>query len=400
MTALSAASALELGEAELRARGGRKWAVPPEVLPAWLADMDLAVAPPVAEAVRRLAASGDFGYGLRDGVRPGAAVAEAFAQRMQRLHGWWAEPAQTQAMADLVQALHTVVVAFAEAGAEAIVPLPSYGPFAEAVLATGRTLAPSPMLTDADGRWRLDLDGLAALAASPRARLLLLCNPHNPTGRVFTRGELEAVAAIADAHGLVVVSDEIHADLRFDGAEHVPFATLPGAAERTVTLTSATKAFNLAGLRCALAHFGTPELLRRYHRTVPARMHGVPGLAGVEATVAAWREGDAWLADALALLSANRERVVEAVGEMPGVRVVAPEGTYLAWLDCGGVPRGGRTAGRFFLERAQVRLSGGEEFGAAYGDWARLNFATSGVLLERILERLARAAAGAVAAGS
>lgn len=382
----------ERDEAELRARGGRKWAVPADVLPAWLADMDLAVAPPVAAAVRRLAERADFGYALRDGERPAEAVAEAFAGWMRRRHGWHADPAGVQTMADLVQALFNVVVAFTDVGDEVIVQLPHYGPIAEAVHATGRTLAPNPLLRDATGRWQLDLDRLDALAASPRARLLILCNPHNPTGRVFTRADLEAVASIAVAHGLVVASDEIHADLVFDRAAHAPFATLASAAERTVTLTSATKAFNLAGLRCAVAHFGAAELRERYHRRLPARMHGAPNVAGVDATVAAWREGEAWLDGTLALLAANRDRVERALAELPLLRGTRPEGTYLYWLDGGELPRGGRTAGEYLLDRARVRLSDGIEFGAGYDDWARLNFATSPALLERILARIAEAA--------
>lgn len=392
MTHAATIAPVALTEAELRAGGGRKWAVPDDVLPAWLADMDLAVAPPVAAAVRRLAERADFGYALRDGARPAAALADAFAGWMRRRHGWDADPAGVLPVADLVQALFGVVVAFTDPGEEVIVQLPRYAPIAEAVNATGRTLAPNPLRRDETGRWRLDLDRLDALASSPRARLLILCNPHNPTGRVFARAELEAVAAIAAEHGLVVASDEIHADLVFDGAAHVPFATLAGAAERTVTLTSATKAFNLAGLRCAVAHFGSQELRGRYHRRLPERMHGAPNVAGADATIAAWRHGDAWLDATLALLAGNRDRVGRALDGLPRLRWTRPEGTYLGWLDCGGLPRGGQTAGRFLLERARVRLSDGIEFGAGCDDWARLNFATSPALLERIVERIAAAA--------
>lgn len=393
------AAAFELTEAQLRARRGMKWSVcPPDALPAWIADMDFAVAPAITAAVARLCATSDFGYAARDGGRPHAAVARAFAARMRDRYGWDADPADAQVLTDLVQALFTSVVAFTAPGETVIAQAPHYGPFREAVETTGRRLALNP-LVDAGTRWELDLDGLERLAAAPDARALIVCNPHNPTGRVLERGELEAIAAIAAAHDLTIVSDEVHADLVLPGARHIPLATLPDAAPRTVTLTSATKAFNLGGLRCAVAHFSTAALRERYHRRVPARMHGGLNTAAVDATLAAWSDGEGWLRAVLDRLAANRATVMDALATIPGVRAHAPEGTYLAWLDCRPLTPAGDTAGRLLLERARVKLSDGVEFGDAYGGYARLNFATSPTLLERILGRIA-SAARSIAGGS
>jgi cysteine-S-conjugate beta-lyase len=214
-------------------------------------------------------------------------------------------------------------------------------------------------------------------------RVLLLVNPHNPTGRVFDRAELTAIAEVAERHDLVVISDEIHADLAYEPHRHVPFASLgPEAAARTVTITSATKAFNLAGLRCSVAHVGDHRV-REALAAQPPLLFGEVSSLGVLATLAAWREGDDWLTEARATLERNRALV--AAGLPPGVRHHPPEAGYLAWLDC---PDLGPDPAEFFLTEARVLLSPGPDFGPGGEGFARLNFATSGPLLEEILRRL------------
>jgi cystathionine beta-lyase len=224
--------------------------------------------------------------------------------------------------------------------------------------------------------------------------VLLLCNPHNPTGRVFDDAELGALAALAVERDLVVISDEIHADIIYPGARHRPFAALgPEVAARTVTLTSATKTFSIAGLRLAVAHFGSPDLLARY-QTLPRFLLGGANAAGAVATLAAWRQGDAWVDELVRYLDGNRRLVADFVaGELPGITHASPQATYLAWLDCRQLVaegRGPNPAG-YFLERGAVALNDGADFGAHGEGFARLNFATSRSLLQRILERLADA---------
>jgi cystathionine beta-lyase len=226
---------------------------------------------------------------------------------------------------------------------------------------------------------------------APGAKLVLLCNPHNPTGRVLARAELDAVVEVAREHDLVIVSDEIHADLVYPGARHVPTALLgPEAEVCTVALLSASKAFNLAGLRCAVAVFGADALRRRF-LGVPRHLRGGLGAPGLEATLAAWRHADPWLAQVLSLLEANRDFTAEFVArELPGVRHVPPQATYLAWLDCRALDLA-PSPYEFFLREAKVALSDGRAFGPPGQGHVRLNFATSRAILTEALERMAKA---------
>jgi cystathionine beta-lyase len=208
----------------------------------------------------------------------------------------------------------------------------------------------------------------------------VLVNPHNPTGRVLTRAELTAVAEVAEANDLVVVADEIHSDLVYDGYRHVPFASL--CPHRTVTLYSASKTYNLAGLRCAVAHVGDARV-RAGLAGLPPMLLGEVSVLSVLATLAAWQHGDDWLGTALATLARNRALVAEGLPE--GVRHHTPEATYLAWLDCRelGLPT---DPAAFFRDRAGVVLSPGPGFGAT--GFVRLNFATSGPIVTELLARM------------
>ena len=315
-----------LGVDELRARGGGKWhRYDPDVLPAFVADMDFLVAPPVQEALSRFTKRQDYGYGLQ--TDPGRLHA-AFSAWMARRHGWRADPELTIATGDVVQAIVATLVAFTDPGEGVIAQTPVYPPFLTSIANTRRRLIENP-LSESPERFEVDRAGLAQAASE--ARLLLLCNPHNPTGRVFERAELEAIAAIARERDLTIVSDEIHADLIYEGARHIPIETL--APERTVTLTSATKGFNIPAVRTAVLHFGTPELKERFEARIPEHLLGVPSRFGIEATIAAWTEGEAWLAEVLAYLDANRRRVGEWAASTP-LGHHRPEATYLAWFDC------------------------------------------------------------------
>jgi cystathionine beta-lyase len=216
----------------------------------------------------------------------------------------------------------------------------------------------------------------------------MLCNPQNPTGRVFTRAELLGIAEVAIARDWIVLADEIHADLTYAGHVHVPFASLgPEIEARTVTFSSASKAFNVPGLRCAVAHFGSAALRERF-LSLPRPLRGGLGSLGQAATLAAWREGDAWLDAVRAHLDGNRRAVAAFVAERwPAVRSWLPEATFLAWLDFRGAALPVAPQ-RFFLDRARVALSDGAAFGDPGRGFARLNFATARPLLMTILERL------------
>lgn len=370
----------------LRARRTNKWhKFPHDVLPAWVADMDFGVAPAIAEALAKLARGQEYGYAARDG-----ALAAAFTRRMRSRFGWETDPANVHPIGDLVQASFSSVMAFSEPGDAVLLQLPSYPPFMRAIEDTGRRLIANHM-RDNGTRWMLDLAAYDD-APDPRARVLIFCHPQNPTGRAFTRTELEEVAAFAIRHDLIVVSDEIHADIVYPGNTHIPLASLhPEIAARTITITSATKSFNIPALRCATMYFGTPALKERFFARIPARLLGSPGVTGVDATIAAWDEGQPWLDEILACLQGNRDWLMQTLaGDLPGVTLRRPEATYLAWLDCSALELP-CPAGQFFLERARVGLNFGETFGARYGAFARLNFASPPPVLREIVGRMAEA---------
>jgi cysteine-S-conjugate beta-lyase len=372
-----------LGADKLRARGGGKWKrYAPDVIPAFVADMDFKVAPSVQDAVNRFADTQDYGYGQMTGTNP---LFEAFSEWMAHRHHWRPDPALTRANTDVVQGLVSTIVAFSEPGDGIIAQTPIYPPFLLCIAGTGRRLIENPLVNDGT-RFVVDVDGLERAAA--RASMILLCNPHNPTGRVLERTELESVAKIAAERNLTIVADEIHADLVYPGATHIPMETIAAATERTVTLTSATKGFNIAGLRTSIAHFGSPALRDRFDRMFPERLLGGPGRFGVAATIAAWRDGEAWLNEVLQYLDRNRRLVAEwAARHNLGHHL--PEATYLAWLDCRRLDlQAGVTPQQYFVERAKVGLSEGSDFGEPGQGHVRLNFATSAEILGEILERL------------
>jgi cystathionine beta-lyase len=375
-----------LGEAELRAGGGGKWRrYPPDVLPAFVADMDFKVAPAVQAALSRFIEHQDYVYEL---FTDHDALCTAFAGWMSRRHGWNPDPALTIGAADVVQLIVATLVAYSEPGDGVISQTPVYPPFLRMIENTGRRLVENRLVRNPGERDRVDVEGLREAATD--ARVILLCSPHNPTGRVFGREELEEVAAIAAERDLMIVADEIHADLTFPGATHIPMETIPGAAERTVTLTSATKGFNIPGVRTAVMHFGCEALKARFDAAIPDHLLGRPSRFGLAASVAAWTEGEGWLDGVLDYLEGNRRLVTEWVEGRRRIDYRVPEATFLAWLDCSGL---GLPAAPydFFLESARVALSDGRDFGPPGAGHVRLNFATSREILEHILARMTHA---------
>lgn len=375
----------------LRAKQGVKWGRPgPDELPAWVADMDYPVAPVIRSALVEAIDRGDLGYpDWFDGRHP---LAEPFAARMSSRFGWEADPTYLRGVTDIIAALQIVLDLATSPGDGVVLQEPNYPPFRASVPTMGRRIVPLQVVPEGES-WRHDLDALdVALRNGPGARVLLLVNPHNPTGHVFGAAELEAVADFAARHDLLVVSDEIHADLVYAPHRHIPFASLGAdVAARTVTVTSATKAFNIAGLRTAVAHIGPPELRRRWDAE-PPDIHGVASNLGVVATHAAWTAGDSWLDGVVTHLHRQRDRLVTGLADVPGLRLRAPEATYLAWSDWTDAHLG-EDAAEFFRREAKVYASPGPDYGGT-PDQLRLNFATSTEVLDLIVEQLR----GAVAA--
>jgi cystathionine beta-lyase len=371
-----------------RTSRGEKWtSYGPRALPLWVADMDFAVAEPIRRVLQRAVDTSDLGYPIHPAPTD---LPEVFAARAAERWGFEVDPRRVELVSNVMQGVYVALLQLSRPGDGVVVQTPIYAPFLQSVRETGRRLAENPLALGPRG-YEVDVDGLRRAATG--ARVLMLSHPHNPTGRVFRRAELEAIAEVALANELVVVSDEIYADLALEPGAFVPFASLSAeVAARTLTLNSASKAFNIAGLRCALAVFGNDEMRRRF-LALPRQVRGGLNILGIEAARAAWRHGQPWLDQVLAYLRGNRELVARTVAEtLPGVRHHAPEATYLAWLDCR-VLRLEPTPFKFFLERAQVALSDGAVFGAPGEGFVRLNFATSRSVVTEALERMAKALA-------
>jgi bifunctional pyridoxal-dependent enzyme with beta-cystathionase and maltose regulon repressor activities len=369
-----------------RCRGKQtaKWHhVPSDVLPAWVAETDFDVCPAVADAIVEGVMRGDVGYPDWD-VEP---LADAFAERMAARHGWRPDPSHVRHTSDLVQAMQVVIELWTARGDGVVLHAPNYPPFLAALDNMGRRPVVSPMTPSGDS-WTFDAERLGEEVARNRPKVLVLVNPHNPTGRVLTREELEQLATLSVQHDLVVVSDELHAELTYPGHRHIPFASLgDDLARRTVTITSATKSFNLGGLRTAVAHVGDARVRAAWDR-LPSALLGSVNVLGVDATLAAWRHGDAWLERQRDHLHSVRDHLMSRIGELPGVRLRAPEATYLAWLDCREADLGVEPA-EHFRRRARVELSAGTIFGPGGEGHARLNFGTGRRILDEILDRMA-----------
>jgi cystathionine beta-lyase len=350
-----------------------------DIIPMWVADMDFACAPAIVEALHRRIDHGIFGYS-----EPPAGLVEATIAHLQSEYGWKIEPDWIVWLPSLVVGLNVVCRAFGREGADVLTAVPIYPPFLSAPVNGGRNVVRVQMI-ESNGSWRWDMAALEQ-AITPSSRLLLLCNPHNPVGRVFSRDELQAIAEVCVRHNLVLCSDEIHNGLILDADKrHVPVATLgEEIAQRTLTLMSASKTFNLPALGCAYAIAANPELRAKLGKAMAGIVHHV-GLMGYVATQAAYRDGKPWQSALLDYLRGNRDLVEREIGRIPALRIWHTEATYLSWIDARALPINNATE---FLEEAGVGLYNGAPFGAP--GFLRLNFACPRALLERALDRIFR----------
>jgi cystathionine beta-lyase len=374
---------------ERRGTGSIKWSrYPADVIPLWVADMDFAAPRPVLDALRRHVDHGVFGYGTN-----AAELTEVFIEHVSRRYAWSISPEDVLLLDGVVPGIHMACRGLAGGGEKVLVQTPVYPPIRTLPAECDRSRVELGLARAPDGRYEVDWDAFEA-AVADRVRMFILCNPQNPTGRVFSRGELERFAAVCVRHDTVIVSDEIHCDILWSGHQHIPIASLdPEVASRTVTLMSPSKTYNLAGLQCAFAVITNRELRHRFRASWQGLVPHV-NVLGTVAAMAAYREGQEWLNLVRAYLQENRDRVCQVVRDrMPGVTVSAPDGTYLAWLDCRNSPAGANPHA-FFLERARVAISGGEAFGSDGVGFARLNFGCTKATLEEALERMASSLMG------
>lgn len=370
--------------ARLRERRSAKWRrYPQDVLPLHVAEMDFDLAPPVRAVLRDAVDASDVGYSWA-----GSELGEAYAGFAAARWGWSVDPAAVTPVADVGVGVVEVLRALGRPGDSVVISPPVYAPFFDWAPEAGVRLHEVPLHHDDDG-YRLDLAAIeAAFAQHPAA--YVLCNPHNPVGRVHTAEELTALVRLAGRYRVTIVSDEIHAPLVLPGATHTPLLSLPGAADVAVAVVSASKAFNLAGLKCAAvvtASARTAALVASFPPDSPWRT----GHLGVLASIAAFRDGGDWLDRLLHTLDARRAQLGALLRDrLPAVSWHPPQATYLAWLDCRALGDGDEPQ-RLFLHRARVALEPGLRFGAVGAGHVRLNYGTGADVLDEATARLATA---------
>jgi len=356
-----------------------------DVLPLWVADMDFRSPEPVLRALHERVSQGIFGYPTISFVKN--ELSDVLVERLQHLYGWQITNEDLLYVPGVVTGLNLVGHGLAQRGEGVLIQTPVYPPFLKLASNAGLLSQEMELTCEVDGRYTIDWDAFEA-AFTAETRLFVLCNPHNPIGRVFQRDELERMAEICLRKGVMICSDEIHCDLLYRGQQHIPIASLdPEVAKNTITLMAPSKTYNIAGLQCSFAIVQNADLREKLH-------HADKGLAGwvnLMAPVAAsasYLEGGEWLEQLLAYLEVNRDTLSEYVANrLPGIKMWRPEGTYLAWLDCRQAKIIG-DPGEFFLKNARVGLNEGHTFGKGGEGFVRLNFGCPRAILCEALERM------------
>jgi cystathionine beta-lyase len=372
----------QLSLTELRRRQSSKWRMfPADVLPAFVAEMDFLLAPPVATALAEAVAIGDTGYAIQT-PELGQALSGFARDRFE----WDVNPADVTLLPDVMNGVREVLSVALKPGDGVVINTPVYPPFFRYIAQAGCQVVEVP-LEEGFGGYQLDLDALER-AFKSGARGYLLCNPHNPTGRVFARAELQVVADLAERYGVTVFADEIHAPLVLAGARHTSFLSLGGAAaELGAVFISASKAWNIPGLKCAQVVVAS-DAMRSVVKRLPEGIASRAGNLGIIASIAAYREGGPWLDELLEVIDRNRHLLRDLLAEqLPPVRMGPPQGGYLAWLDCRGLGLNQEPVD-FFLEHARVALGRGPNFGAPGVGHVRITMATTEDILRSIVERM------------
>jgi len=358
-----------------------------DVLPLWVADMDFRIPQPIIDAISERIKHPVFGY-----TRVSSSTIDAVLERLETKYGWKVSPEAVIVTPGVVPAVNAAVKAYAGEGGAVVVQSPAYPPF----WATGpnnKVRTVTNLLRLEGGRYEMDFDALERAFAESGAKAMILCSPHNPVGRVWTREELVKLGEIALKAGAVVISDEIHCELIYKGFKHVPFASIsPEFAANSVTCFSPSKTFNIPGMHCSVAIIPDEELRKRFNEA-RSGIQGSPDFLAVIAMEAAFRYGDEWLEQVMDYIEGNLEFLLKYMEErIPAIKPIRPEGTYLVWLDCRGLGIDDpKELQRFFSEKAKVGMNAGYTFGPGGEGFMRMNIACARSILEEALKRIEEA---------
>ena len=360
---------------------------PENVLPLWVADMDFKVAPEITQAIEKRVAHGIFGYS-----EVKEEYFEAVAAWMEQKHGWHVKEDWLVKTPGVVFALAMAVQAFIEPGDAVIIQQPVYYPFSEVIADNGRRIVDNTLELKEDGKYHINFEDFEQKVKENHVKLFLLCSPHNPVGRVWTKEELKKIAAICRKYDVIVVSDEIHEDFVFNG-KHQVFADLSeDAKNRTITCTAPSKTFNLAGLQVSNIWIANPKLREKFKKQIAAAGYSQLNTLGLTACEAAYRYGGEWHAELLGYLKSNLNFLREFLQtRLPEVKLIEPEGTYLVWLDFGSLGLTEEQREELLTKKAGIWLDSGAIFGAAGEGFERINIACPRSILKDALERIERA---------
>ena len=359
---------------------------PEDVIPMWIADMDFKVPPCVTSALERQIQHGIYGY------------SETNEKYFEVLHRWFLRRFDWQIQPDwlvkalgVVPAIHIAIRSLTNVGDAIIIQQPVYPPFMSAVTATGRRLVVNELSLQ-DNRYFIDFDDFEKKIIDHHVKLFILCSPHNPVGRVWTKKELTTIGDICVRHGVKVISDEIHADIVYPGHEHHVFANLsPDFAKVTITCTAPSKTFNIAGLQLSNNFISNPVIRKAFIKEYYASGLSQLNIMGILAGEAAYQDGEEWLEELKVYLAGNIDVLKSFIAEqLPTVSLVEPEGTYLMWLDFRKLGLSPKELNRFMLQKAGLWLNDGATFGAGGEGFMRMNIACPRATLQKALERLAK----------
>lgn len=357
-----------------------------DILPLWVADMDFESPPAVKAAMEKRAAEGIYGYTIKPDAYDDAII-RWYATR----HDWQIQKEWLVHTCGIVTLLSIAVEQFSEPGAQVILQSPVYYPFYDVIKMNDRRVEANPLILR-NGRYEMDYDHLEGLMKGG-AKLLLLCSPHNPGGRVWERAELEKLGELCIRYGVTVVSDEIHCDLAFPGHKHIPFASIsPELANLTVTLLAPTKTFNLPGVPAAFLVAANPELRRKMALRIKALSVHMMNYFAADIIPAAYNEGGEWLDELLVYIRSNLDYAISYIEQhIPGVKPMNPEGSYLLWLDCRELGFDVKGLKELMYSKAKVAFNEGSVFGEEGAGFLRMNVACQRSTLTEALERFAKA---------
>lgn len=359
-----------------------------DILPFWIADMDFRVPEPVLEALEERVKHGIFGYTAQDD-----AYYEAIIGWMKKRHNWSIEKEWICHSPGIVPALSFFIQIYTQPGDKMIIQPPVYPPFRHVALENGRELVYNPLKLE-NGQYVMDFDDLRA-KIDPDTKMLILCSPHNPVGRVWTEAELRKLGEICLEHNILVIADEIHFDLIFNNHKHIPFASLSEEfAQNSIICTAPSKTFNLAGLQTSNIIIPNPALREKFNHLLNIHYLGFPNIFGQLATASAYNHGEPWLEECLDMIQSNLSFLTNYIeSHIPELKVIQPEGTYLVWIDCRELGMDYETLAKFMRHQAKIAINEGDQFGPGGEGFIRLNIACSQALLEQGLKRLGNAIA-------